>query len=118
MLVNRGDVVLAFVDFVGSPGGKVRPNFVVQTDTNNHRLNETIVAVITSNLSHTHEPTQFLINVATPDGAATGLLFDSAVRCERLHTIPQSDLQKIIGSLSDPLMAKIDECLKAALGIS
>jgi mRNA interferase MazF len=116
--VSRGDVVLAFVEYVGAPGGKLRPNLVVQTNVNNHRLNETIVAVITSNMAHTHEPTQLLIDVATPDGAASGLLHDSAVRCERLHTIPQTDIRRIVGKLSDTLILKIDECRKAALGIS
>jgi mRNA-degrading endonuclease toxin of MazEF toxin-antitoxin module len=45
------------------------------------------------------------------------LLHDSAVRCERLHAIPQADVRRIVGNLSDALMRKIDDCLKAALGI-
>jgi hypothetical protein len=49
-----------------------------------------------------------LIEVSTSDGAATGLLHDSAVRCERLHTIPQADVR---------LIQALDRCLKAALGI-
>jgi mRNA interferase MazF len=117
MPVTRGDVVLTFVANVGSPGGKVRPALVVQSDQNNTRLNETIIAAITSNVARVHEATQLLIEIATPDGAATGLLQDSAVRCERLHTIPQADIRRVIGRLSDALMWKIDDCLKAALAI-
>ena len=44
MPVKRGDVILAFVANVGTPGGKVRPAVVVQSDHNNARLNETILA--------------------------------------------------------------------------
>lgn len=117
MLVSRGDVILAFVPNVGSPGGKVRPALVVQSDHNNARLNETIIAAIASNISRVHEPSQLLIQIATPDGAASGLLHDSAVRCERLHAIPQVDVRRIIGKLSPALMMRIDACLKAALGI-
>ncbi len=117
MPVIRGDVILAFVPNVGAPGGKLRPGLIVQSDHNNARLNETIIAAVTSNISRVHEPTQLLNEVATPDGAASGLLHDSAVRCERLHMIPQTDVRRVIGSLSSSLMQQIDNCLKAALGI-
>jgi mRNA interferase MazF len=117
MNVKRGDVILAFVPNIGGPGGKLRPAFIVQSDHNNVRLNETIIA-ITSNVSRVHEKTQLLVDITTPDGAATGLLQNSAVRCERLHSIPQADARRIIGAFSDALMGNIDECLKAALGIA
>ena len=117
MPVNRGDVILSYVVNVGSPGGKVRPALVVQSDHNNARLNETIIAAITSNVSRVQEPTQLLIEVATPEGLASGLLHDSAVRCERLHAIPQADVRRVIGNLSAKLMRQIDDCLKAALGV-
>jgi mRNA-degrading endonuclease toxin of MazEF toxin-antitoxin module len=116
MSVNRGDVILTYVPNIGSPGGKVRPALIVQSDHNNARLNETIIATITSNTSRVHETTQLLIEVTTPDGVASGLLHDSAVRCERLHSIPQADVRRVIGQLSATLMRQIDDCLKAALG--
>src|SRR5437870_13547106 len=110
MPVKRGDVILAYVPNVGSPGGKVRPALIVQSDHNNARLNETIIAAITSNTSRVHEATQRLIEVAKADGVASGLLHDSAVRCERLHSIPQTDVRRLIGKLSDALMQHIDDC--------
>src|SRR6266478_8007660 len=102
MPVTRGDVILAYVLNVGSPGGKVRPALIVQSDHNNVRLNETIIAAITSNTSRVHEATQLLIEVATPDGAKSGLLHDSAVRGERLHSVPHSDVRRVIGHLPAP----------------
>ena len=62
MPVSRGDVVLAFVEHVGAPGGKLRPALVVQSDRNNSRLNETISCAVTSNTSRVHEPHQLLID--------------------------------------------------------
>ena len=118
MPVSRGDVILAFVENVGDPGGKLRPALVVQSDRNNTRLNETIIAAITSNTSRAHESHQLLIDLSTPDGAPSGLLHNSAVRCERLHSIPQADVRRVIGHLPDTLMRQIDSCLKASLGIS
>ncbi len=115
--MNRGDVILAVIPDVGSPGGKKRPALVVQSDLNNARLRETIIAAITSNISRVQEDHQLLIDISTADGTATGLLRNSAVRCERLHCIPQVDAERVIGKMSDALMKQIDECLKAALGI-
>jgi len=108
---------LTYVANVGSPGGKVRPALVIQSDHNNVRLNETIIAAITSNLAHAQEATQLLVDITSPDGAASGLLHNSAVRCERLHSISQADVRRVIGRLSDAMMQDIDNCLKAALGI-
>lgn len=116
--MKRGDVVLVQVPFVGAAGAKVRPALIVQCDLLHGLIRETIIAAITSNLSNVHQPHQLLIDLSNADGAASGLLTDSAVRCERLHTVPQIDVQRIIGHLSNSLMARIDVCLKAALGIA
>jgi mRNA interferase MazF len=107
-----------FVENVGSVGGKVRPALVVQSDRNNSHLRETIIAAISSNLSRANELHQLLIELSTADGTASGLLHNSVVRCERLHTVPQTDVRRVIGKLPEALMAQIDECLKSSLGIS
>ena len=96
----------------------MRPALVVQSDNNNARLNETIIAAITSNITRVHEAHQLLVDLKTPDGAATGLLHDSAIRCERLHTIPQGDIRRVVGVLSEALLQQVDDCLKASLAIS
>ena len=116
--MKRGDVVIVDVAYVGAPGSKRRPALVVQNDVLNSAICETIIVAITSNLSNVHQPDQLLIDIATPDGTATGLSMNSAVRCNRLHTIPQSDVRQVIGTLSPVLMTKIEACLKSALGIS
>ena len=115
--MTRGDVVLVQVPFVGTPGAKLRPALVVQSDRLNGMIRETVIAAITSTLSNAHQPHQLLLDLSTADGAASGLLTNSAVRCERLHTVPQSDVQRVIGRLSPAMMLRIDERLKAALGI-
>ena len=116
--MKRGDVVIVDVDFVGASGSKRRPALVIQNDALNSKIRETIIASITSNVSNVHQPDQLFIDLSTQDGAATGLSMDSAVRCNRLHTIPQSDVRKVIGTMSAALMTKIDACLKSSLGIS
>ena len=115
--MRRGDVVLVHVPNVGSPGGKMRPAVVVQSDLLNGTIRETIIAAVTSNLSNVHQPHQLLIDISTSDGAASGLLMNSAVRCERLHTIPQADVRKTLGAFTSAMMQQVDACMKAALAI-
>jgi mRNA-degrading endonuclease toxin of MazEF toxin-antitoxin module len=78
-------VVLALFPFTDGSGTKRRPGLVVQGDRNNRRLNDVILALITSNTQRaSQEPTQLLIDIATPDGRQSGLLHPSAVKCEHL----------------------------------
>ena len=57
--LSRGDVVLLPIAFVSGVGTKVRPAVVVQNDNPNHRLNSTLVAIITSiNTRALTEPSQ------------------------------------------------------------
>lgn len=119
MNVNRGDIVLVSLPFASGSAAKIRPVLVIQSDRNNSRLINTIVAAITSNISRAlHEPAQLLIDVATPEGKASGLRFNSAVTCEFLATIEQTQIKVRLGSLPDAMMKQIDGCLKSALGIA
>ena len=118
MAVKRGDVVLTHVKFSSGPGGKVRPALVVQSDHNNLRLQDTIIALITRTTHRAQiEATQLLIDITTPEGRLSGLLQNSAVKCEHLETVLQGDIQRIIGSLPALLIQQIDSCLKVALGL-
>jgi mRNA interferase MazF len=114
----RGDVILADLPFTDRSGSKVRPALVVQSDHNNARLDDVILALITRTISRaTSEPTQLLVDVTTPLGQASGLLHTSAVKCEHLVTLHRSFIQRVIGRLAENTMQQIDGCLKAALGI-
>lgn len=92
--MKRGDVVLLHISYVGATGGKIRPALVVQSDSLNAAIRETIVAEITSNVSRTDKSHHLLIDLSNPEAAGTGLLTNSAVRCERLHTVPQADVRR------------------------
>jgi mRNA-degrading endonuclease toxin of MazEF toxin-antitoxin module len=88
MKFRRGDVVLVDYPFSDRSGSKVRPCLVVQADRNNQRLSDTIVVTITSRIQHASaEPTEPLIQVSTPGGRQSGLLFDSAVQCHNILTV-------------------------------
>ena len=118
MKVARGDVVLADFPYSDRTGSKVRPCLVVQCDTNNQRLDDTILVTITSRKQRVAvEPTQLLIEANSPRGRQTGLLFDSADQCENIVTVDQQFIIRKIGRIPDPMLALIDECLKASLAL-
>ena len=115
MTVTRGDVLLArFPHFKGGRG-KRRPVVVVQADHYNALGRSVLVAEITSNLTFANDPAFLTIDVATPDGQATGLQGNSLVSCLHLATLDPSLLGGPIGKLSASMLVKLNYCLKASL---
>jgi mRNA interferase MazF len=115
--MNRGEVVLIDYPYSDGSASKVRPVLIVQNDRDNLRLNSTIVVLISKNTSRTHEPTQLLIDVTTPEGRQSGLNQTSAIICTNLFTVSQAKVRRVIGSLPAAVMAQVDRCLKAALDL-
>jgi len=119
MKVRRGDIVLVDFPYSDHTGSKVRPALVVQADTWNQRLDDTILALITSSRHRrVGAATQFVIDMTTAEGQQTGLRLNSVIQCENLLTYDQALILRILGRLSVAAMEQIAACLKAALGIS
>ena len=98
--------------------GKRRPAVVVQADAYSAIIGTVVVAEITSNLSMAADPACLLIDVATPDGQATGLAHDSVISCLVLATVYADAIDLTLGALSPALLHRLDGCLKAALGVT
>jgi mRNA interferase MazF len=113
--MNRGDVLLVRFPHLSGGRGKKRPAVVVQSDVYNTALRTLVVAEVTSNLTRAGDPACLLIDVAPPEGKATGLLTDSVVSCLLMATVKADNVERVIGSLSDALKQKLNNCLKAAL---
>ena len=117
MKVQRGDVILTRVPHAAGGRGKKRPAVVIQANGYNQSERHVIVAEITSNLTRAADPANLLIDVATPEGQATGLAQDSTVTCLQLATISEDRATAVIGKLSAAILAKLNDCLKAVLDI-
>ena len=109
-MLRRGDIVLVAFPYSDGTRGKVRPALVVQSDRNNRRLQDTVVAMIYGNtrLAGT-EPTQFLID------QKSGVLGPSAIKCETLCLVAQSAILRTLGSLTPEQVTAVDACLRHAL---
>jgi mRNA interferase MazF len=117
MSAKRGDIVLLDAPFLTRSGSKIRPVLIVQNNRNNARMGNTIVAVITTNLSRSAEPTQVLIDPSTPSGKPTGLFATSVVSCENLLTVRQSHIRRWLGTLPTEVMQEVDKALRVSLGL-
>ena len=80
MKVQRGDIVLVDFPYSDQTGGKILPALVVQSDMWNQRIDDTILAVITSSSQRRiGASTQHFIDVSTVEGQQTELHFNSIV---------------------------------------
>lgn len=78
MSVYRGDVVIVDFPFPDATGSKVRPALVVQSDRNNGRIANTVVAMITRRTRKaTSEPTQVLVSALAHATALEAVLPNS-----------------------------------------
>jgi len=118
MNVSRGDVILARFPHASGGRGKKRPVVVVQDDVYNGRLRHVVVAQMTTNLAEQHDPACLFIEAASSAGMAARLTQDCLVSCYMLSLMSEDRLQNVIGRLSPELLADLDDCLKAALGIA
>ena len=118
MNVRRGDIVLVDFPYSDHTGSKVRPALVVQADVWNQRLDDTILALITSSRRRRMgATTQLAIDISTAEGQQTGLRLNSVVQCENLITYDCALILRVLGRLTISAMRQIDACLKASLGI-
>lgn len=118
MKVHRGEIVLVDFPYSDRTGSKVRPALVVQADFWNDRLDDTILALITSSYRRrVAATTQLVIEVATPEGRQAGLRIDSVVQCENLVTYDKSQILRVLGNLPAKSMSQIESCLKSSLAI-
>jgi mRNA interferase MazF len=117
-MIWRGDVVIVDVPYTDTPGAKARPAIIVQNDRDNQRLRKTVSIVITGNLKRLGDPSHFLIDPNTPEGASAGIRGPSVASCNNIFTVEQNKIRQVVGHLSDVLKQRLNDCLKAALEIA
>ena len=115
--MNRGDVILVRFPHPSGVRGKKRPAVVVQSDAYAGAVSTVVVAEVTTNLALVADPACMFIDINTPDGKATGLIHDSVLSCLLLATVDADKIAQKLGSLSPAMKQKLNDCLKAGLGI-
>lgn len=114
--MTRGQIVI--VDYRSiNPAAGVRPALIIQNDRDNGRMDNTIVAQITTNTRRHALDTQLLIDSTHVDWQQSGLHHPSVIHCSNLNTVECARLVKVVGSGSASTMLKVDECLRRSLGL-
>ena len=97
----------------GSEQGKVRPCVVIQNDIGNTFSNTTIVAPITSKVPEKDYPTDVF---ATAKELC--LEKEGSINCSQIATVSiRHRVIKKLGSLKPETMRRVDEAIKASLGL-
>ncbi len=112
--MNRGDVVQVNWHYTDMTGSKVRPAVVVQADSLNGLIDDTILVQITGT-RHGVPGTEVLLDPAAE--TAAGLRKICFARCTNLLTFDPRFALRTIGYLSPAAMQRIEACLKAVLEI-
>ena len=115
--MNRGDVILVRFPHPSGLRGKKRPAVVVQSDAYAGAVSTLVVAEVTKNPTMANDPACLFVDATTPEGKAAELLHNSVVSCLLLATVDADRVAKVLGSLSVAMKQKLDDCLKAALGL-
>ena len=109
---------MADFPFAAEGASKVRPVLVVQADFYNQRIENSLVAMLTTNLRNASDKAHFLVDISTREGQQTGLKQNSLISCTNVATLHESRFRRVIGHLPDSAMRQVDACLKAAFGMS
>jgi len=115
MPYNRASVVLVLFPDSNLKTAKRRPALVVQFNNIGTGLSQTIIAMITSNVSRAGHPSRVFVNITTPEGKQTGLISDSVIMTDNLATILDTEIDRVIGFWSE--MSLVDAALRHTLEI-
>lgn len=115
MSYDRGDVVLVLFPDSNLRTAKRRPALVVQANSLNTGLPQTIIAMISSNTSRAGHPSRVSIPLSSPAAANTGLRTDSVILADNIATVMVHELDRRIGKIAD--MSPVDAALRHTLAL-
>jgi mRNA interferase MazF len=115
MPYKRGDVVLVLFPDSNLRTAKRRPALVIQADNLNTDLRQTIVAMITSNMSRAEHPSRVKLLLNSSQGREASVLMDSVVMTDNVATIHEVEIDRVLGNLRD--LTKVDAALRLTLSL-
>jgi mRNA interferase MazF len=80
---------------------KRRPALILQRDNLGSGLEQTIVAMISSNLARRGHPSRIIGAATSPEGRAAGIRLDSVVMTDNIATVLEREIDSQLGRLPD-----------------
>ena len=87
----------------------------MQADQLGTDLSQTIVAMITSNMSRAGQGSRIVVGVASKNAKRSGLLMDSVIMTDNLATVLYSEIDRVIGTF--PEVSELDAALRSTLAL-
>ena len=115
MPYKRGDVVLVLFPDSNLRTAKRRPALVIQADNLNTSLGQTIVAMITSNMSRADHPSRVKLLLNSAEGRQASILMDSVIMTDNLTTVRENEIDRALGNLKD--LTEVDLALRRTLSL-
>lgn len=112
---RRGDVVLVPFPFTDLAATKVRPALVVSADPQGGDLT---LAFVSSVVPAGAGARDVVLNEDDPAFPGSGLKRTSVFRMSKLVTLNRSLVARRLGGITQDVQARLDECLRRALGLS
>ena len=116
MKTARGDIVLVLFPNSDLRTAKRRPALVIQRDGLASGLDQTLIAMVSSNLGRRGHPSRIYLPLNSPEAKRSGLRLDSVIMTDNLATVLDSEIESVLGRLQD--MTPVDAALKYTLGVS
>jgi mRNA interferase MazF len=113
---RRGDVVLVLFPNSDLRSAKRRPAVVVQRENLDTGLEQTIVAMVSSNLARQGHLSRIFISAQSPEARLAGLRLDSVIMKDNLATVLDSEIDSCLGHLAD--VNALDGALKHTFDLS
>lgn len=114
MPYRRGDVVLVYFPNSDLRTVRRRPALIVQDESVPVDHPQRVVACITSR-THRHGPTKLYVSKSSTVGNEMGLLADSVIVIDNLATLPDSAIDRVIGTCA--IMSDVDTRLRILFGL-
>ena len=115
MNCRRGEIVLVLFPDSNLRTSKRRPALIVQADALGADLQQTVVAMITSNMARAGHPSRVIVRLGAQATEGSGLLMDSIIMTDNLATIHHSEVDQVIGTLG--VMTEVDAALRTTLAL-
>lgn len=115
MRSSRGDVVLVLFPDSNLRTAKRRPALVVMADDLKTGLPQTVVAMISSNMSRSGHPSRVTVLKNSQDGQRMGLLTDSVIMTDNLATVLEIAIDRTIGVCPD--LSAIEAALRKTFSL-
>jgi mRNA interferase MazF len=115
MTCRRGEIVLVLFPDSNLRTSKRRPALVVQSDSLDAELPQTVVAMISSNMARAGHPSRVAVRIDSEAARGSGLLMDSVIVTDNLATIRHSEIDRVIGVFAG--MSEVDSALRTTLAL-